>query len=187
MHVTDPRALRAMAHPLRLDLIEFLGTSGPATAAECGRQLGSTQASCSYHLRQLARYGFVEQAEERVDSRERPWQLTDLEQRWSGAERSPATDELERVFVQREADRILAWHSESARQPEDWQDASFVGGATVPLTAEELLRVRDELRAVLEPYVARLADPAHRPDGHRFVRIMLAGTPAGTDPERTSS
>ncbi|HMO12239.1 MAG TPA: helix-turn-helix domain-containing protein, partial [Actinotalea sp.] len=116
--MTDPRALRAMAHPLRLDLIELLGTEGPATAAECARRLGSTQAGCSYHLRQLAAYGFVEQAESRGDARERPWQLTDLEQSWSGT--GKAAEELERVFVQREADRILAW--QAATQPEHWRD-----------------------------------------------------------------
>ena len=172
-----------MAHPLRLDLIELLGTEGPATAAECARRLGSTQAGCSYHLRQLAAYGFVEQAESRGDARERPWQLTDLEQSWSGT--GKAAEELERVFVQREADRILAW--QAATQPEHWRDAAFVGGASVPLTAEELSLVRQQLAAVLEPYVARLTDRTGWPEHHRFVRILLAGTPAATEPEGGSS
>ena len=68
----------------------------------------TSQASCSFHLRQLAKYGFVEQAQPSEDSRERPWRLTDLEQSWS-ADAGPAADQLERVFVQREADRILGW------------------------------------------------------------------------------
>ena len=53
MELTDPQAIRALAHPLRLDLVELLG-QGPMTAAECARALGSTQANCSFHLRQLA-------------------------------------------------------------------------------------------------------------------------------------
>jgi DNA-binding MarR family transcriptional regulator len=183
MRVTDPLALRAMAHPLRLDLIEFLATVGPATAAECARQLGSTQASCSYHLRQLAKYGFAGEADRRGDARERPWRLTDIEQSWSG---EVGAVELERVFVHREADRILSWQAASALQPEAWRRAGFVGGATLPLTAEEVDAVREQLFAVIEPYIARLSERSGWPDGYRFVRIMLAGTPGSTDPEETS-
>lgn len=171
--------MRAMAHPLRLELIELLGTVGPSTAAECARRLGSTQASCSYHLRLLAKYGFVEQAESRGDGRERPWQLTDIEQSWSG--RGTAAEQLERVFVQREADRIMAWQAAAQQQPQEWRDVGFVGGATLPLTAEEAVTVRDQLAAVIEPYVARLTERSGWPEGYRFMRILLAGTPANTD------
>ncbi len=186
MEVTDPRALRALAHPLRLDLLEVLTTTTAATAAECARRLGSTQASCSYHLRQLAKYGFVEQADARVDGRDRPWRLTALQQSWSVADAGPAAQELERVFVQREADRIVAWNSVVAAQPEAWVDAGFLGGATLPMTAPEVLALRERLFEALEPYIARLSTPSQWPEGHRFVRIMLAGTPAGTDPEEQS-
>ncbi len=132
MQITDPRALRALAHPLRLDLVELLGALGQATAAACARQLGTSQASCSFHLRQLAKYGFVEQAPPSEDSRERPWRLTDLEQNWS-TDAGPAADQLERVFVQREADRILAWLA-ADDAPDAWRKSSFVGGATLPVT-----------------------------------------------------
>jgi DNA-binding transcriptional ArsR family regulator len=185
MRITNPLALRAMAHPLRLDLIELLGTAGPATAAECARQLGSTQASCSYHLRQLAKYGLVEQADPRDDSRERPWRLVDVEQSWSSE--NPAAEQLEQVFVQREADRILNWQASRNQQPEPWREAGFLGGATLPLTAAELASIREQLAAVIEPYVARLTDHSARPEHYRFVRILLAGTPADTDPEETQT
>lgn len=176
MEITDPQALRALAHPVRLDLIELLGTAGPLTAAESARRLGSTQASCSYHLRLLAKYGYVEEATSSGDGREHPWQLTDVRQSWSGA--GPAARELERVFVQREADRILAWQSVSSEQASPWREAAFITGASLPLTADELEDVRSRLSAVLEPYIARLSNPADRPAGHRVVRVLLAGTPA---------
>jgi len=179
MRITDPKAMRAMAHPLRLDLIELLGTVGTLTAAACARRLGSSQASCSFHLRQLAKYGFVEQAAPSGDSRERPWRLVDLEQSWSTADGDAAATELERVFVQREADRILAWQTAGANQPEEWRRASFVGGATLPVTVAELEDLRAGLRGLLGPYVDRLGKPENWPDGHRFVRILLAGTPVG--------
>jgi predicted ArsR family transcriptional regulator len=129
MKITEPTALRALAHPLRLDLIELLAMLGPATAAECARRLGTSQARCSFHLRQLAKYGFVEETEGRGDGRERPWRLTELEQRWSSE--GPAAQQLERVFVDREAARMLEWASTSAREPVRWRRAAFLGGMTL--------------------------------------------------------
>jgi hypothetical protein len=81
------------------------------------------------------------------------------------------------VFVQREADRIVGWLTNIAREPEAWQRASFVGGATLPVTVTELREIAEQLRAVIDPYVQRLTDPTTRPDGARFVRILLGGTP----------
>jgi DNA-binding transcriptional ArsR family regulator len=176
VRITDPMTVRALAHPLRLDLIEVLGTLGPTTAARCGRQLGVSQASCSFHLRQLAKYGFVEEAEPGPDRRERVWRLSDFEQSWQSG---PVTDQLDRVFAQREADRMLGWTARRAAEPAHWQDAAFLGGATVPVTSDELLEIRARLRAVLDPYVARMTEGAPRPEGARFVRLLMAGTPIG--------
>ena len=176
MRITDPRAMRALAHPLRLDLIEALTVLGPATAAACARHLGSTQALCSFHLRQLAKYGFVEQAADSGDRRERPWRLTDVEQSWSSAN-GPAAEQLDRVFLQREADKMLRWVDRAPGEPEEWRRAAFAGGATLPVTPAELGEIAARLRAVLAPYVDRLTDHSARPAGVRSVRIMLAGTP----------
>src|SRR5436305_8556002 len=60
--LTDPRALRAMAHPIRLSLIGVLRREGPLTATQAGELIGESSASCSFHLRQLAKYGLVEEA-----------------------------------------------------------------------------------------------------------------------------
>lgn len=186
MQITNPHALRAMAHPLRLDLIELLGMLGPVTAAECARHLDSTQASCSYHLRLLAKYGFVEQASPGDDARERPWRLTDIEQHWSTSDEGPAAMELERVFIQREAERIFAWHGRAADHPRDWRESSFLGGMTVPMTPAELTEVHDQLHAVMRPYIERLNDPNDRSAEQRFVRILLAGTPLTTATAETT-
>jgi hypothetical protein len=176
VQITDPLAVRALAHPLRWDLIEALGTLGPSTAAACGRHLGVSQASCSFHLRQLAKYGFVQEAPPGPDRRERVWRLTDFDQSWASG---PVTDQLDRVFAQREADRLLDWTTRRAAEPAQWQDAAFLGGATLPVTADELLEIRARLRAVLDPYVARMTENAPRPEGARFVRLLVAGTPIG--------
>src|SRR3712207_6655958 len=148
MRITDPRAMRALAHPLRLDLIEALTVLGPSTAAACARHLGSTQALCSFHLRQLAKYGFVEQAADSGDRRERPWRLTDIEQSWP----SENAEQPARVFLQREADKMLRWVDRSKHEPQVWRTAAFAGGTTLPVTADELAEIATRLRAVLEPY-----------------------------------
>jgi DNA-binding MarR family transcriptional regulator len=187
MRITDPRALRALAHPLRFDLIELLGALGPMTAAECARRLGTSQATCSFHLRLLAKYGFVEEAERSADGRERPWRLSDLEQSWS-SESGPAVDQLERVFIQREAERMLGWVERSDGEPAPWTRAAFLGGMTLPLTPDELTMARDQLRAVLAPYVQRLGDPAAWPADARLVRVLLSAVPLdATEPEGGSS
>src|SRR5215470_19444515 len=70
--ITEPAVLEALAHPVRLDLINYLMSGGPATASTCARAVGDTPSNCSYHLRTLARFGLVGEVPS-VDGRERPW------------------------------------------------------------------------------------------------------------------
>lgn len=183
MQISDPQALRAMAHPLRLDLIELLGMLGSATAAECARHLSGSQASCSYHLRILEKYGFVEHAGAGEDSRERPWRLCDIKQNWSASNDSPAAGELDRVFIQREAERILDWQDSAAEQPRAWRHSSFRSGMTVPMTPAELSEVQGQLYGVMKPYIERLERSPGRSAEQRFVRVLLAGTPVLSNTE----
>src|SRR5258708_10398512 len=71
--ITDPKALRALAHPIRMSLIGLLRTEGPLTATRAAELLGESSASCSFHLRQLAQYGMAEEAPGGQRT-ERPWQ-----------------------------------------------------------------------------------------------------------------
>src|ERR1700733_1737705 len=74
--LTDPRMMRALAHPARMAIWQHLGLEGPATATECAEVAGLSPSACSYHLRQLARYGFVEQdPAAAANGRERPWRV----------------------------------------------------------------------------------------------------------------
>lgn len=178
MYVTDPRAIRALAHPVRLDLLEVLGGIGPATAARCAAVVGQSHASVSYHLRQLAKYGFVQAGEPTGDQRERPWQVTSRSQNYaSGA--GGAADELSRVRIEREATKILEFIDRRPGEQPAWREAAYLSMATVPMTADELSQLRVRLAALLEPYLARLAGGAADavPPGGRWVRLLLAGTP----------
>src|SRR3954449_11685275 len=80
--IQDPRVLRAMAHPFRLRLLDLIVRRGTVTSAEAAEATGESTASCSFHLRQLAKYGFIEPADPR-NARERPWK------RVEGGERIP--------------------------------------------------------------------------------------------------
>src|ERR1043165_7983551 len=106
MEISDPKAIRALAHPLRLDLLQVLGSSGPATAAQCGRILKASQASCSFHLRQLAKYGFVEDAGPGEDMRERRWRIVARPVPVSTVGLEPAAAQhFSKVWVAREAEQ----------------------------------------------------------------------------------
>src|SRR3954465_2595175 len=72
--LSDPRELQALAHPVRMAIIEQLSISGPLTATELADRLDETPANCSWHLRKLAKFGFVEEAEGGT-GRQRPWQV----------------------------------------------------------------------------------------------------------------
>src|SRR3954451_19726694 len=106
--VTDPMAMRALAHPVRLALNEALADAGTLTATEAGERVGESPANASFHLRQLAKYGFVEEAAGGT-GRRRPWKLkhlgmstTDLH---DDPEAASAARALERVMRTRYFDR----------------------------------------------------------------------------------
>src|SRR5262245_4524256 len=84
----DPRTIRALAHPTRLELHNIVGRAGQITAADAARELGISHALASHHLRQLAKYGFVHQVEG-ADNRERPWQLVHTSHSVEGIEEQP--------------------------------------------------------------------------------------------------
>ena len=72
--ITDPQVMRALAHPARIEIMEYLASTGAGvTATECAEIVGLSPSATSYHLRELAKYGLVEQAPSRGDGRERVW------------------------------------------------------------------------------------------------------------------
>src|SRR5277367_3787539 len=87
--------MRALAHPTRLALLDHLHAAGEATATECSEFVGDSPSSCSYHLRSLANWGFVEEGEHRP-GRERPWRATAtrIEFPSDGVEATVLRDEL---------------------------------------------------------------------------------------------
>jgi len=176
--------MRALAHPLKWALMEVLLVEGPATSTRCAEVVGDTQANCSFHLRQLARYGMVEEAPT-TSKRERPWRLATTEQSWSTLQpedtRRRAAEELERVFVQHEIAKLMRWKRSEHTYPEDWRRSSFRSGSTTWLTSDELGELSRQIWEVMARFGDRLEDPAKRPEGSRPVRLFSVGYPLPDD------
>lgn len=178
--VRDPRELRAIAHPVRLELLDELFLGGPATAAELAQRLAHTPASCSWHLRQLARFGYVEEVGA-GQGRRRPWRAVFRPRRWGGPGDSgplaragaAAVD----MLMQREQAHLDRWRAARPAEEAPWCDAGFVNQAIGWLTADELAAVSGEIDAILLRYAARTARPDDRPAGARPVRFVAWGVP----------
>ncbi|HEX2589207.1 MAG TPA: helix-turn-helix domain-containing protein [Gaiellales bacterium] len=178
--LTDPRALRALAHPTRMKLVGLLRRHGPLTATRAGALLGEVPASASFHLRQLAKYGLVEEAPG-GKGRERPWQATARFTSWSGVGGGPqmqaAAQLLSSVVADRYHEMFIEWLEQRAEEPIEWQEAAHQSDFPLYLTAEELRDLGERLVAELEPYLERTSDPARRPAGSRMVTVIQLAFP----------
>jgi DNA-binding transcriptional ArsR family regulator len=177
--LTDARTLRALAHPVRIALYEELAVGGAMTATELGQRIGETPTTCSFHLRQLAKYGFVEEAGG-GKGRARPWRLTSFG--WSiPATHDPETrvagDAVLRLSRERAFARYQRWQHTKAAYAREWQETADDSQYLTYVTAEELKEVNEELHAVLERFWDRLADPAKRPPGALPVETLLLSYP----------
>jgi DNA-binding transcriptional ArsR family regulator len=179
-NLRDPRVLRAVAHPVRIRLLEELGVDGPLTATQLSERVGESPANCSWHLRQLARYGFVEEAGGGT-GRQRPWKIVMQGHEWDEADEDPevrrAGQALSRVFRARQDEVLDEWLESAHTESPEWRDAAFVNQGGAWLTAEELAEIDAKIRPMLTRHFDRFEDPANRPAGARLVRFFLWGVP----------
>jgi DNA-binding transcriptional ArsR family regulator len=183
---TDPVALRALAHPIRLRLHALVGREGNLTAADAARQLGISHGLASHHLRQLAKYGFVEEAES-TDGRARPWRVTSTSYDVGPADEDArgAADLLQRLAVQRAEQELGTW--QTRRDPEDPM-AGLAGARTglLYLTPTELEELLAAWSALVLPLVDRRPIGQHQdrpadaiPVGYTLVTVPLERTEQG--------
>ncbi|MGP3967909.1 ArsR/SmtB family transcription factor [Streptomyces sp. 6N223] len=158
--LTSPPELRE--HEVRTALLELLAEVGTLTASEAAARLGYSSGLCSFHLRQLARYGLIEEAPH-SGGRARPWRL----RRHAHREEEPLGD-LARGL---EDESWRRWLAQRGRAPAEWRrDEAF--SAVTYLTPEEMSRVADAIRRALAPYQDREQRPLARPDGARPVALI---------------
>ena len=194
--LTDARTLRALAHPIRIALLELLLLEGAQTATEAAEQIGETPTTCSFHLRQLARYGFVEEAGG-GRGRARPWQLTGIGMSFDPAsgdrEAEVASEATVRLFRERQLGRYDTWLATRGAYPPAWREAASDSEYLFYLTPDELEQMNAEVHTVLERWFereGRIEDPDRRPPGSAPVEMLMfnfpIAAPKKADPDKTA-
>jgi predicted transcriptional regulator len=180
LNLTDPKAMRALAHPVRMSLLELLEATGALTATQASELLGESPANCAFHLRTLAKYGFVREAGG-GRGRERPWQRVRTVIHVSSHQEDPrasvSAEMLQRVWLDRVLGRARDAVSSTDALPDVWRDAREASQSVQFLTPEETKELADEVIAVLRRYEDRRDDPSRRPDGVLPVELLFFAYP----------
>jgi hypothetical protein len=171
--------MRALAHPLRLRLLELATREGTLTSTRASEVTGESTGSCSFHLRQLAKYGFLEAVE--GHGRERPWRPARLDTRWSFAgtelDSAAAAEELTAQLLSRDLAALDAYLRRRTSEPEAWQEAGLMSTSMLYLAPEELEELTAAFLALTREYLPRTADPDLRPEDSRPVRLVTFAVP----------
>jgi hypothetical protein len=158
--------MRALAHPTRLALLDHLHAVDQATATECAEFVEESPSSCSYHLRALAKWGFVAEGTGGA-GRERPWRATAarIEFPSDGMEAIVLRDEL----VARQQQRVRSALRHEHELPPSWRRAAQTSSATLELTTRELEELGERFEELLDEYRGR-----HERRGTRRVVVGFA-------------
>ncbi|MGW4402821.1 winged helix-turn-helix domain-containing protein [Nonomuraea sp. NPDC004702] len=175
--ISDPQVLKVVAHPLRVRLLGLLRSDGPATASELGRKVGESSGSTSYHLRELFKYGFIEEDPDRRDGRERRWRARHRYTSWDSGELSGTEEGREAVRIMRMRQvevlgRVAQEHEEHDWSPE-WARAAGLSDHIVELPPAGLREFNDRAMELLRDLAARCSGD---PDA-RQVNIWMGGFP----------
>lgn len=186
IEITDPQAMRALAHPVRLAILERLQRHGPATATQLAPDVGATPSVTSWHLRHLAGFGLVRDAEPSPDRRQRRWEAVARGFRFEVPE-DPDDEEgrsaarvLSREMFLRSGDLPNRWAAEVEPKLEPaWRRLAGLAHTRVVVSADELAAIEDAIERILAPYVTR--DEAARPADGRGVRLLRYALPEGAE------
>jgi predicted ArsR family transcriptional regulator len=185
-YVHDPRVLRALAHPARTRILGEIEAGGPARAADIARELDIPANQASFHLRQLAKYGLVEEAPgEARDKRDRVWKLTraaELNVRLNELEKEPGGRAAVAVFRRSAADWSHHLVDTAINGPEDSGIIRTVMHQTVKLTRDEALELQDDLLQLVEGWIARTRGrDADERRTYVVMQVLQPYPPSGED------
>lgn len=184
---SDPKVLRAVAHPVRLDLLDLLFREGPLTASRCAELLGLTAKVCSYHLNVLGLHGLIEETGT-GKGRARPWRLSRRNltyERTEGEDESTRqiADQFAHTMLARDVRQIENFISGRHSLPKEWRNVSALIHRPATLTPEQLQALGAELQEVLDRHVCPAPsdtvdnyDPKSRP-----VSISIYAVPSDVD------
>jgi hypothetical protein len=169
-----------MTHPVRLALLDALLLEGPLTATRAGELIGEPPNTCSFHLRQLAKYGFVEEAGG-GPGRNRPWQLTGFAIQFTDVHEEPgarlAARSLDRLLRERYFARLHAFYASRSEYPAEWQRVTGGSQFLLHVSPDELRKVDQEITAILDRYRDRISRPALRAPDSLPVEVLLFAYP----------
>ncbi|AJE40248.1 ArsR/SmtB family transcription factor [Streptomyces nodosus] len=184
--ITDLGTLKALAHPLRMQLYRMLFVTEAATASQLAGQVDEAVSLVSYHLRKLAEHGLIEEAEPRSgDGRERWWQpasegVTIRDQDFQDApEKVAAHLAASRLFLAQRADLYRTYLDERAHWGAEWNEAAHDAESLLRLTAPELAELKREMQDLLKKYdeQGRAREAAGDTEGRENVALHLYGFP----------
>ncbi len=182
--VIDAKGLRALAHPVRVQLIGLLRKNGPSTATRLAEQLGLNSGATSYHLRQLAASGFVAEDTERGNARDRWWKAVHQVTWWTDTDLAEEEPEAALGYLR----SIVTAHTLTAQtalnayetMPAEWRHAVDLSDMVLQLTPEEARGLAGELSAVIARY--RRIDPeGPAPEGTERVAVVVHVLPEPQD------
>ena len=178
--ITDPAVFKSLAHPRRQRILARLGEHGPATSASLARELGLNTGATSYHLRELARHGLVEEAEAPQGShgRERWWRAPRHDLRFPRrSEQEDALRDALDEFARTTFSRDFEDFGRALKATADdgvWGDAFPFSSGSIQVTPEELTRFFEEYVELLKRYQR---DPEDLPEGARSVTTRFLAFP----------
>lgn len=184
--VTDVRALKAYAHPLRIRLDRALNTAQTATATQLAEMVDEPVSLVSYHLRKLAEYGYIEEAPPQgSDGRERWWRPAAevFDMHWKDFSDDPegvaAYVGAGHQLVQARMQNLLQYIGQQAAWPQEWASSTFGSGRLLKLTHEELQEMAEEAAAFSDRWAARSRAAEESGDGQdrEHVELQMYGYP----------
>jgi DNA-binding transcriptional ArsR family regulator len=176
--LVDAGALKALAHPLRVQMYDLLADHGPATASQLGEQVGESSGTTSYHLRLLAKHGFIEEDPDRGNRRDRWWRVRPggytleatrmLDDPTTRADLRVAAGELWRTYAR----QVEQWFRSAELWGDPWTSSSVSNLMRLEATPEDMREIREDVLAVLQRHADRLRD-REPPSGSVRVAVQF--------------
>lgn len=176
----DPARIKALAHPIRLELLEYLAAVPYATATQCAEAIGESVASCSFHLRTLAKHGYIEPAPS-DDAKSKPWRVAEKSRQnkfdQTIPESLPAISALGTAVASQVNDRLSELLTALPTLPQEAIERTMLANLVMWLTNAEHSELMEKIMELCAQYTDRGAEEDLRPDGAELTRLFVAATP----------